>query len=168
MMKSLGTEQVGCDRRILKAFYTQYVAVLLIILVFTVGAFQRTTGASASVIEPIPVKEELSPIGTLEIELIFDDAGQLIGDTSQLQAVSTLLEEHDVRAVVTVATHNKGHGTDLVAIEDSLARLESLEKFFLGQGLSEATVSFVLGGPEARIGRVAVHFEGVHHDNLPL
>ena len=167
-MKSLGTEQVGCDRRILKAFYTQYVAVLLIILVFTVGAFQRTTGASASVIKQIPLEEELPPIGVVWIELNFVDAGRLIGDISQLQAVSTLLGEHDVRAVITVATHNKGHGTDLVDIEDSLARLESLEKFFVGQELSEETVSFVLGGPEARSGRVAIHFEGVHHDNLPL
>ena len=167
-MRSLGTEQLGCDRRILKAFYTQYVAVLLIILVFTVGAFQRTTGASASVVEPIPVVAEVPSIGALELELDFNDAGQLIGDTSQLQAVSTLLEEHDVRAVVTVATHNKGQGTDLVDIEDSLARLGSLEEFFFSQGLSDTAVSFVVGGPSARTGKVAIHFEGVHHDNLPL
>lgn len=167
-MKSLGTEQLGCDRRILKAFYTQYVAVLLIILVFTVGAFQRTTGTSPPAVEPIAVIEEPPLIGALEIAQDFDDAGQLAGDTSQLQAVSTLLEEHDVRAVVTVASHNKDHETDLVDIENSLARLHSLERFFMEQGISDAAVSFVIGGPLARSGMVAIHFEGVHHDNLPL
>lgn len=167
-MKSLGTEQLGCDRRILKAFYTQYVAVLLIILVFTVGAFQRTTGRSAAVVTPIPVIAEPSPIGALEVAQDFDDAGQLIGDTSQLQAVSTLLAEHDVRAVVTVAAHNGERHSDLASIEDSLARLESVERFFLAQGLLESEVTFVVGGPAARSGKVAIQFEGVNNDKLSL
>lgn len=168
MMKSLGAEHVGCDRRILKAFYTQYVAVLLIILVFTVGAFQRTTGMNASVVEPIPVIAASPSIGALEIELSFDDAGQLTGDTSQLHAVSTILKEHDVRAIVTVATHNRNQDDDVTNVEDSLARLGSMETFFSEQGHSEGAVSFVVGGPAARSGRVAIHFEGVHRDNLPL
>lgn len=167
-MKRHTVEHLGCDRRILKAFYTQYVAVLLIILVFTVGAFQRTTGTTAVVTAPIPVLENRPSIGALDIEQDFDDDGQLKGDTSQLQAVSTILEAHDVRAVITVATRNSDGETNLVDIEHSLARLESLEKFFMNQGLSEAEVTFALGGSEARRGRVAVHFEEVHHDNLPL
>lgn len=167
-MKAFGTEQIGCDRRILKAFYTQYVAVLLIILVFTVGAFQRTTRLSASVEQPIQPILERPSIGVLEVVQDFDDAGQLIGDTSQLQAVSTLLEEHDVRAVITVAADNGERHSHLARIEDSLARLESLEKFFLGQGISESEVTFVLGGAAARSDKVTIEFEGVRDDKLSL
>jgi hypothetical protein len=167
-MRSLGREYTGCDRRILKAFYTQYVAVLLIILVFTVGAFQRTTAASASVVSPTPVIAESPSIGGLELELTFDESGQLIGDTSHLQAVSTLLKEHDVRAIVTLSLHNGDGDRELTNVEDSLARLESLERFFEEQGHLEPAVSFVVGGPAARNGRVSIQFEGVHRDNLPL
>jgi hypothetical protein len=79
-----------------------------------------------------------------------------------------MLEAHDVRAVITVATRGDDREADRIQIENSLDRLESLEKFFTDQGLAEPSVTFTLGGPEAQSGKVVVHFEEVHHDNLPL
>jgi hypothetical protein len=91
------------DRRILKAFYTQYVAVLLILLVFSVGIVARKSqpsneGALVHTREPIEVQ-----IGEIELkELFAHERSAQLKDGRELEAVLEILRNHDVKATLTV------------------------------------------------------------------
>jgi len=159
------TEYAVCDRRILKAFYTQYVAVLLIILVFSVGAFQRATLTSPPLAPRVPNAES---IGSLNVFPDFDSLGALVGESAELKAIASLVREHDIRAIVTLSASIRDDNPELSEIERDLARLDALRGYFLSQGLSDAAFQFVLGAASAQEGEVTVQFEEHHHDNLPL
>jgi hypothetical protein len=157
-----------CDRRILKAFYTQYVAVLLIILVFTVGAFQRATRNADPSSLPPAAPQEAPSIGGLKIAQDFNELGQLGADTAQLEAVALVIKEHDVRASISLPVSMQKIDSPLTTVEQSLARVASLERFFAERGVGEDSLELVLGGPDASEGALSVSFEGEDHDNLPL
>ena len=93
-------KDIGCDRRILRAFYTQYVAVLLILLTFSIAAFQRATQTAPKaqgVILGVSPEEE---IGTLSIHNLFLASGEISSDNTQLKAVAAVLQNHDVNAEI--------------------------------------------------------------------
>lgn len=167
-MPNRSTEQTVCDRRILKAFYTQYVAVLLIILVFSVGAFQRASANTASPVGRPVVTTEAPSVGRLELEVAFDRTGALVGNSAELGAIVDVLKEHDLRARITLASPMEDEGTVLHEVEAVLAQVEALRSYFGSQGLSESDIQLFIGGAEARVGKVTVQFEEVSHDNLPL
>jgi hypothetical protein len=158
----------GCDRRILKAFYTQYVAVLLIILVFTVGAFQRASQSNA--VDPaLPsAPKEVAPIGGLEIAQHFNELGQLDVGTAELEAVAVVIREHDVKASISLAVGMQKIDSPVPTVEQALARVASLERFFGERGVGEDSLELVVGGPVAREGTLIVRFQGEDHDNFPL
>lgn len=157
-----------CDRRILKAFYTQYVAVLLIILVFTVGAFQRTSQQPPLSSAPEPILKESPAIGGLEIAQSFTDLGELGVDTAELEAVAVVIREHDVKASISLPVSMQKIDAPRATVEQSLARLAALERFFEERGIGEDSLELVLGGAAAKEGRIVVRFEGEDHDNFPL
>lgn len=167
-MRNRPNEQTVCDRRILKAFYTQYVAVLLIILVFCVGAFQRASAHASSAQPPTRLIVERPPIGRLELEVAFDSAGSLARNPVELEAVADVIKAHDVRAMVTLPSLTVDEHLDLRDVEVGLARLDALRGYFSALGIAESDVVLVIGGPEGRFGKVTVTFEEVPHDNLPL
>lgn len=167
-MGNRSTEQTVCDRRILKAFYTQYVAVLLIMLVFSVGAFQRTSAQAATVAPLAPRIIEHPSIGQLEVVVEFDSAGGLVRTSDDLDAIAEVIKAHDVRAIITLAFPNGGDASELVEFENVMARLDAISSYLGSRGLSESDTRFYVGGPEARPGKVAVRFEEVTHDNLSL
>lgn len=158
---------ITCDRRILKAFYTQYVAVLLIILVFTVGAFQRASRTEDSRTLP-PAPPEAPSIGGLKIAQHFNELGQLGADTAQLEAVAVVIREHDVRASISLPVSMQKIDSPLTTVEQSLARVAALERFFEERGVGADSLDLVLGGLDATEGALTVTFEGEDHDNLPL
>jgi hypothetical protein len=167
-MGNRSSEQTGCDRRILKAFYTQYVAVLLIMLVFSVGAFQRTSALSIKPAPIVPVIVERPSIGSFDFTVEFDSAGSLVRTSDDLDAIADVIREHDVKAIVTLAVSNGEESGELREVEGAMARLDSIKGYLESRGVSESDARFYVGGPEARPGRVVVHFEEVSHDNLPL
>ncbi len=158
----------SCDRRILKAFYTQYVAVLLIILVFTIGAFQRTSQRDGVSLKLPAALKSVAPIGGVEIAQSFDELGQLGPRTEELEAVAMVLREHDVKASISLTVSMEKIHFSQTTLEQSLARLATLEKFFEERGVEHDSVEFVLGGPEAREDTLVVRFEGEDHDNFPF
>ena len=158
----------SCDRRILKAFYTQYVAVLLIILVFTVGAFQRASQRDDSGARSAMAPKEAALIGGLQIAQHFDDLGQLKDDTTQLEAIALVIAEHDVRASIALPVSMQKIDSPDSTVERSLAQAASLERFFAERGIGEDSLELVIGGPDARKGMLVVTFEGEDHDNFPL
>jgi hypothetical protein len=168
MMRQEAHGSGSCDRRILKAFYTQYVAVLLIILVFTVGAFQRASQRDESTARPAMAPKEEVSIGGLQIAQHFDDLGQLGSDTAQLEAVALVIAEHDVKASIALPVSMQKIDPLHATVEQSLARVSSLERFFAERGVGEDSLELVIGGPDAREGILVVKFEGEDHDNFPL
>jgi hypothetical protein len=167
-MSSDTRSQVGCDRRILKAFYTQYVAVLLIMLVFTVGAFQRASQRDVAPTSAQIASADRSPIGGLEIAQIFNELGELGGDTAQLEAVASVIREHDVTASISIPVSLRKIDETQNTVEVAVAHVTSLERFFAERGIGAGSVDFVLGGPDARDGRVVIRFQGEDHENFPL
>jgi hypothetical protein len=159
---------MSCDRRILKAFYTQYVAVLLIILVFTVGAFQRASQVKRGDTQPTHTPKEVAPIGGLEIAQNFNELGELASQTAELEAVALVIREHDVKASISIPVSMHKIDSSLLTVEQALARLASLERFFEERDVGEDSLQLVLGGPAARDGRLVVTFAGEDHDNFPL
>lgn len=163
-----GQEQVVCDRRILKAFYTQYVAVLLIILVFAVGAFQRAPSGQTRLAQKSLTIAQAPTMGTLQIAQDFDSVGSLVGEPPQLRAIASVIREHDIRALVTVPIGPITMESDLIEVEMALARIDALKEYFLSQGLPEDAFQFFMGGVDARDGTITIQFQDQHHDNLPL
>jgi hypothetical protein len=154
-----------CDRRILKAFYTQYVAVLLIILVFTIGAFQRTSRSDGVSVQLAAVHKTVPPIGGLEIAQSFNELGQLGAHTEELDAVAVVLREHDVKASISLPVSMEKIQSSKITLEQSLERLATLETFFEERGVGQDSIELVLGGLEAREDKLVVRFEGEDCDN---
>lgn len=130
----------GCsDRRILRAFYTQYVAVLLIVLTFTVGAFQRTHAAVAS--PPALRRAPLAaPIGTLSVEGVFTESGTVRSESSQLAAVAQLLRSHDVNAQVTILVERIDFDSEASFFARMVRQVEGIREFFQTHGVPAAAV----------------------------
>jgi hypothetical protein len=122
---------LGPDRKILRAFYTQYVAVLLIMLVFFVAAFQSPTHGVSNT--PEPVRMELPARATLAGPLTFNPF--VVGDSvaqghAQLTAIAAVLKKHDVQASIVFEVARSPlemRESDIATIS---ARVDALERFF--------------------------------------
>jgi hypothetical protein len=158
---------LGLDRRILRAFYTQYVAVLLIMLVFFVSAFQKPQGSLDRA--PLPIIETppaLSPIAAPFVCNPFMVGEVIEKDNPQLAAISAILRKHDVEA--TIAFHVAS--TPVEVKDDELSkismRVDALERFFQEQQVPLGTTRYLIerGVDGAREG-IAVTFQpvrGIH------
>lgn len=124
----------GVDRRILRAFYTQYVSVLLILLVFSVGAAQRSSHPKDHIHNPAAIElpsdaQTKAPIGSLKLVGVFatESSSELrAGDV--VEPVFETLRNHDLRAIFTVYLGLDGdrqHSVDLAR-----ARAEVLRELF--------------------------------------
>jgi hypothetical protein len=155
---------VGCDRRILKAFYTQYVAVLLILLTFCVGAYQRASqSARLPVIhEPAiltPVHEGPRRIASMTMENVFDDGGEIPAKEPHLFAVAAFVKSHDVRAVVSLSVARRYLDTNPGLLDTLIARVDAIESFLLLQAVppDAFVVRVITEGGEGRV--ITVDFE---------
>jgi len=147
------------DRRILRAFYTQYVSVLLIVLVFGIWAFQRSS-------QPLPADGELSawalrvpPVGEMILEDPFaGERGASIHTTSQLDAVIELLKNHDVRGVFHIpqATQFAAPSTDA---PDILLRIDALRSVLMHQGVPAEAIRVLVEGGTRQSPKMRVSFE---------
>jgi hypothetical protein len=158
---------VALDRRILRAFYTQYVAVLLIILVFFVAAFQSTTFTKS---EPTAVslssaKSKAFGEVRLSDELLIH--GLSSNDKERLLAVAAVLKTHDVTAVVELTVPRMALGeVDNGAIR-AASLTEHFDQFFQSHGVSEELVRYEIRdrASERPVGGVVfIHDMGVAHE----
>lgn len=159
--------QQGCDRRILKAFYTQYVAVLLILLVFCVGAFQRTSKevpVVAVVSRPVVAK---LPVGTIVLGDLSEVDGESKGRT-QLQAVASLLREHDLEATVVFSVAKVVSSADASEVDDALERIGIIERFLTAENLPLNAIRFIIRENEAAKGTATIELVEVDSDKLHL
>lgn len=155
------TPQVASNRDVLKAFYTQYVAVLLIVLVFCVGAFQRSTKLVLTHQGAVTTTKGAPAIATLRVSPEFDDNGGLVVIPAELSAAVALVREHDVRARIELHIGHDDGGQELSAIERSLAQIESLRAYLLSDGLNNSDLTFALTETKDALEHVSINFEEV-------
>lgn len=127
-------ELVGADRKLLKAFYTQYTAVLLIILTFTIGAFQRTIKNDQTNMD-IPVWSPRSLIGEVKLVKVFRDDGSLLSSPDQLAAIAEVLIQHDLIARVYVSVGELGLSDGAASLRRARVRLQSIQNFMRQQSV---------------------------------
>jgi hypothetical protein len=148
---------VSTDRRILKAFYTQYVAVLLIVLTFTIGAYQRSSDvAQAGGKEVALVKGRDLTVGDINISDAFTADGSVISGNERLEAVVSVLENHDLTATITLLVPRLDLNEQASSLRRALRKLEALEDFFGKGTIPPGAVRFV-----ARTGTTAQEELGV-------
>jgi|688.fasta_scaffold438935_1 hypothetical protein len=148
---------VSADRKLLKAFYTQYTAVLLIILTFTIGAFQRTIQAELS-INSIPVWAPRATVGSLEISGVFTSEGELDPSAPQLNAIAEVLTQHDLNVRVVMSVADLGLREYSTSLRRAGIRLEKLRKFFLSRGVPESALVLATRLNESNVDTIRVEF----------
>jgi hypothetical protein len=159
--------QQGCDRRILKAFYTQYVAVLLILLVFCVGAFQRADTQAVAVTASSPVKVASIPVGVISLGEISEVEGETKG-RAQLEAVASLIREHDVEATIVFSVAKVVSNADVSEVDEALERVGIIERFFAAQDIPLNAVRFIIRENEEKKGTATIELVEVARDKLHL
>ena len=168
-MSGQTTKDMGCNRRILKAFYTQYVAVLLIVLVFTLGAFQRATHSEKAPSPSVKATVGSPQIGAMTLSDVFLDDGSIVADHAQLLALVAILREHDLRVALVIpktVSFRTDSDQDTVL---SLKQIETLEAFFSAHAVAEHSVRFVIRAPFTQEEHaIRVYFEEVPGDSVLL
>lgn len=135
----------GCDRRILKAFYTQYVAVLLIMLTFTIGAFQRATQAPVAVSpQAVSSIEEALPFGEFVISALFGVDGSVPQDNQRLLALASIVRNHDVAITLGLSLPRLSFESDSSSVRRALRRIQALEHFFVREQIPLTAVRFTV------------------------
>ncbi len=95
---------IHIDRRILRAFYIQYVAVLLILLVFCVGSAYRDSRSVPIHLSLIDTETPAVPFGSMRYPEFFTSTmSSEIRDHRGAEAVFEVLRNHDVRAVFMIS-----------------------------------------------------------------
>jgi hypothetical protein len=149
-------QRKGCDRSILKAFYTQYVAVLLIILTFAIGAFQRSAHIPVAAALVESRYREMAPIGEFVVTDLFSDDGSVYKDNPQLRALSAVVNEHDVTLEVDLSFPRLTFVSDSASLRRALRRIQSLEHFFEQQEVPLSSVHFRVKPAESHSNSVTV------------
>jgi len=153
------------DRRILKAFYTQYVAVLLILLVFSVGMVSRGDKVKSSVLAPDNMSAshntQLKPrqIAAMHYAKIFaTEHSSELSQAGELEAVLAALKNHDLSATFLIPVDLKGE--DLVESSSlALARSRSISDRLVASGITKEAFKVILTPAISRDSQITVVFE---------
>ncbi len=136
-------ELVSPDRRVLKAFYTQYVAVLLIILTFTIGAFRRSLPTEEPRAIP-PLWTPRATVGSLSIADLFTAEGGINEENPRVRAVAQVLKNHDLLMRATYLVPRLEFDRESVSLKRALRRLESLREYLRAQGVPDAAAHLLV------------------------
>jgi hypothetical protein len=136
---------LGIDRRILRAFYTQYIAVLLIVLVFFVAAFQRPRATEIRMAASIAQEPSATlPLGApIALSSLWGAAG-LEAEHPQLLAISQLLRAHDVEATFVFGVAVSPADLSTSELSTLSARVDALERFFEEEQLPRGATRYVI------------------------
>jgi len=139
-------QQALPDRSILRAFYVQYAAVLLIVLSCMVGSFARKSFKhEAERVEHTPP----APIGDIEIAYPENGSERAIIKDPALQAVASVLTSHDLDATITIPTREIDDQIDYgIALDEALTISEAMSKFFEAQGVPAAALRILVQSSE--------------------
>lgn len=146
----------GPDRRILRAFYTQYVAVLLIVLVFFVAAFQAASSASAPQVSQAPAMPRAEFFGDIILSDKIITDGIASTDERALRAIAEVLRNHDVGATVELTVPRLALGEMNNGAMRAVTLTDHIDQFLVRNGAPSGVVRYVI-----RANRVARDAGGV-------
>ncbi len=127
-----------------KAFAIQYTALILLILTFIIGSFFNKEFILQTKSEAIKQLEIAEPketqIGDLRYSDLFNQRSSQI-DQDKMDALVSLLSNHDVTLVATINTlpEEVGSGADPLTL--ALSRSISVQRYLLDKGVSPETFS---------------------------
>jgi hypothetical protein len=128
------------DRKILRAFYTQYVAVLLIILVLIIGSSRGMLPRDLSATGAINYETTPNQFGSISVGRLFEtEYSTKITDTSQLEAIAETLRNHDIRVKLFLSSSKL-----LDNQASALERARAVRQWMLSQNLPSSAFSVVL------------------------
>ena len=158
--------QVVADRRILKAFYTQYVSVLLILLVFCVTAPYVTRSMPVPVNPPstIPVH---AAFGSMKMKNPFSaEDNAVIQHTGELDAIAEVAINHDVRVELHVPVYSEGTLGRPKAFREGIQRAEALQDYLVKHRVIRSAVSVIVEDGASREDSLTAVFrsEGGHDE----
>ena len=121
--------------RVRQSFYVQYLALMLIILCFTVGAFRPRAAVIenprvAQIIEAIPAPQKIRE--ELPIELRSPDPDIRNRDA---QMLTSLLRAHDITATVVLVTEAGG-----AAVQRTILEAQTLQRELLKVGVPSSAL----------------------------
>jgi hypothetical protein len=130
---------VSQDRAILSAFYTQYVALLLIVLSALIGSGTRSESSFPELTDGVPqTAPALEPRRLVDVEIthqrlpddLFSLAGDVVTNSAMVSAFASIAREHDVRLEFFLPSL-PGRGDSRV----SDRQLRTLDEFLVHQGV---------------------------------
>lgn len=145
------------DRRILSAFYTQYVAVLLIVLVMSVSMYSIRDREADSNQSAAP-KGLSRFVGSKVLAIPFSESGEELERTAELEAIASTLQSHDLRATFRLADHSNGGN----GLRDALHKLRLIRAFMEQRGVPTHAVRTIFSDSEPHLS-VAFDLEEVPH-----
>jgi hypothetical protein len=160
--------QSGCNRRILKAFYTQYVAVLLIVLVFTLGAFQRASHTGNRDALRKNNAPQAHGLGSITLSQVFTDEGSVVPNQAELKALATVLKEHDLKIVIAIPTNEISSRPGDAGVSWAMREVASLERYFKAEGISSAAIRYLVYGRSESPGTIKIYLEEAFDDTVIL
>jgi hypothetical protein len=127
------------DKRILSAFYTQYLAVLLIVLVACIAMFSTRAGAVKANVDAAP-QVQTRFAGSKALVDPFVDNEPTLKYTIELEAIAATLREHDLQATFRLVETE----SDVASIAQALPRLDAIRIFMEERGVPSAAIRTVI------------------------
>jgi hypothetical protein len=153
------------DRRILKAFYTQYVAVLLIVLVFVISGFQSPALRVESVAVRTSGPKDV-PIGAISIPLPQNSNEKLSANRlPQLDAVAEFVRNHDVCATFRLPIRKQLSRDAASALSASVTRAAELRDYMHELGVPPNAIRTVLFEAPESAEELTVSFSSMEGDH---
>ena len=148
------------DRRVLRAFYTQYVAVLLILLVFCVGAVSGNDRRMTPPSRSQAPSTNAEPVGTVHYEGIFTSGDSAeVHEGPEFEALIEVIKNHDLRAVVKLdaelGSQRAGNNGGIIA------RARTLRARLISRGIPDDAVEVVLVPAPASTNGLSVTFSSL-------
>lgn len=136
----------GIDRRILRAFYTQYVAVLLIMLVFCVTAFHQPTRTNEGEHSGVAGQSHNASedVVKLDMSTLFESDGSVRREHAELEAVAEMLRNHDLQVEFRFTVGAYMFSSGLGSLPSIARRVESIARFFDERQVSRELLRFVV------------------------
>ncbi|MFN4896039.1 MAG: hypothetical protein ACK5GN_01060 [Pseudomonadota bacterium] len=155
------------DRRILRAFYTQYISVLLILLVFCiglVGSNKQVPGVGRAQLTNL---SDRTAIGSLRLANAFSkDASSELLVAAELSAIRETLLNHDLRGVFTLYMHI---GSDHeISAEIAAARVTALRSTLTAQGVPADAVEVLVEPTMLPSSDLQISFESMERRHAAL
>jgi hypothetical protein len=153
------------DRRILKAFYTQYVAVLLIVLVFVVSGFQGYEQQTEVASSP-RVQKQAAPFGAISLRMPEVGHHGLTDDImTELNVVAEFVRSHDIRATFRIPVFAEGDKNVSAALKNSIAYSSQVRDYMLTLGVPAQAMRTVLFEAKQVTSTVSVTFSSMEEIN---